>query len=207
MKVLNSLAFVLCILSFVLGCDKGGEPADMPTSVTVTNVIEVTREVVVTNTVTRELTVTNVVVEKREPARVLSGRKTASYRVSAGSLDEPTLRNLISESGARVIECEGGAVALVEASDKAVKALRRVANAEAVSAESKIAADAGACVRIVPLSSIDAAAVMQAVRELGGEVVQVVTVGSPAVRAKISYTAIRKLAERGDVRRIERDGK
>ena len=60
---------------------------------------------------------------------------------------------------------------------------------------------------IVPLSSIDAAAVTQAVRELGGEVVQVVTVGSPAVRAKISYMAIRKLAERGDVRRITRDCK
>ena len=207
MKVLNSLAFVLCLLSFVLGCDKGGEPADMPTSVTVTNVIEVTREVVVTNTVTRELTVTNVVVERREPVRVLSGRRTAPYRVSAGKLDEATLRKLVSEAGARTIECEGGAVALVEASDKAVRAMRAVADVEALSAEGKIAADAGESVRIVPLSSIDAAAVTRAVRELGGEVVQVVTVGSPAVRAKISYTAIRKLAERGDVRRIERDGK
>ena len=172
-------------------------------AVTVTNVVEVTREVVVTNTVT--LTVTNVVVEKREPVRVLSGRRTAPYRVSAGKLDEATLRKLVSESGARTITCEAGAVALVEASDKAAKALRGVVDVEALSPQGKVAADAGESVRIVPLSSIDAAAVTRAVRELGGEIVQVVTVGSPAVRAKLSYTAIRKLAERGDVRRIERD--
>ena len=172
-----------------------------------TNVIEVTREVVVTNTVTRELTVTNVVIERREPVRVLSARRTAPYRVSAGKLDEVTLRKIISEAGARTVECEGGAVALVEASDKAVKAMRAVVDVEAIAPEGKIAVDAGENVRIVPLSSIDAAAVTRAVRELGGEVVQVVAVGCPAVRAKISYTAIRKLAERGDVRRIERDGK
>ena len=190
-----------------LGCDE--KPKDVAENAPsmVTNVVEVAREVVVTNTVTREVAVTNVVVEKREPVRVLSGRRTAPYRISAGKLDAATLRKLISEAGARTIECEGGAVALVEASDKAVKALRVVADVEAVSPEGKIAVDAGENVRVVPLSSIDAAAVTRAVRELGGEVVQVVTVGSPAVRAKISYTAIRKLAERGDVRRIERDGK
>ena len=205
MKVLNSLAFVLCLLS-VVGC--GREETSAPREpVTVTNVVEVTREVVVTNTVTRELTVTNVVIEKRAPVRILSGRRTAPYRVSAGRLDEATLRKLISETGARTIVCEGGAVALVEASDKAARAMRAVADVEALSPESKVAADAGENVRIVPLSSIDAAAVTRAVRELGGEVVQVVTVGNPAVRAKVSYTAIRKLAERGDVRRIERDGK
>ena len=200
-------AIVFCLLSFVLGCDKDGEPAGLPTSVTVTNVVETVREVVVTNTVTRELTVTNVVIEKRAPVRILSGRRTAPYRVFAGMLDEVTLRKLISETGARTIVCEGGAVALVEASDKAARAIRAVADVEALSPESKVAVDAGENVRIVPLSSIDAAAVTRAVRELGGEVVQVVTVGNPAVRAKISYTAIRKLAERGDVRRIERDGK
>ena len=200
-------AIVFCLLSFVLGCDKGSAPVAGKGSVTVTNVVEVTREVVVTNTVTREVTVTNVVVEKRESMRVLSGRRTAPYRVSAGKLDAATLRKLISEAGARTIACEGGAVALVEASDKAARAMRAVADVEALSPESKIAVDAGENVRIVPLSSIDAAAVTRAVRELGGEVVQVVTVGSPAVRAKISYMAIRKLAERGDVRRIERDGK
>ena len=204
MKVVERFAFVLCLLS-VVGCDRGGEHVAENAPVAVTNVIEVTREVVVTNTIVHEVLVTNVVVEKREPERVLSGRRTAPYRVSAGSLDEPTLRKMVSNAGARVIECENGAVALVEASDKAVAALRRVANAEPLSAEGKVAVDAGENVRIVPLSSIDAAAVVAAIRELGGEIVQVTTVGSPVVRAKISYSAIRKLAERGDVRRIERD--
>ena len=173
----------------------------------VTNVVTVTREVVVTNTVTRELTVTNVVIERREPERVLSSRRTAPYRVSAGKLDEAALRRIVSDAGARVIECEGGAVALVEASDKAAAALRRVANAEPLSAEGKIATDAGESVRVFPVSSIDAAAVTAAIRSLNGEVLQVVTVGRPAVRARLSYSAIRKLAERGDVRRIERDDK
>ena len=198
---------VLCLTSLVLVCGRRQSSTDLPAFVTVTNVVEVTREVVVTNTVTRELTVTNIVIEKREPERVLSGRRTAPYRVSAGKLDEAALRRIVSDAGARVIECEDGAVALVEASDKAAAALRRVVNAELLSAEGKVAVDVGESVRIVPLSSIDAAAVTQAVRGLGGEVVQIVTVGSPAIRAKISYAAIRKLAERGDVRRIERDSK
>ena len=200
-------AIVLCLLSFVLGCDKGGEPAAVKDPVTVTNVVEVTREVVVTNSVMREVVVTNVVIEKREPVRVLSGRRTAPYRVSAGRVDEPTLRKMISNAGARAIECENGAIALVEASDKAVAALRRVASAELLSAEGKIAVDAGENVRVFPLSSIDTTSVAAAIRELGGKIVQVTTVGRPVVRAKISYSAIRKLAERGDVRLIERDEK
>ena len=204
MKIVTRFAIVLCLLS-VVGCGREEQASVENAPVAVTNVIEVTREVVVTNTIVREVVVTNVVVEKREPERVLSGRRTAPYRVSVGSLDEPTLRKMVSNAGARVIECENGAVALVEASDKAVAALRRVANAEPLSSEGKVAVDAGENVRIVPLSSIDAAAVVAAVRELGGEIVQVTTVGSPVVRAKISYFAIRKLAERGDVRRIERD--
>lgn len=206
MKVVERFAVVLCLLSLV-GCDKSGEVVVDNAPITVTNVVTVTREVVVTNTVVHEMTVTNVVVEKREPERILSGRRTAPYRVSAGKLDEATLRRLIADAGARVIECEGGAVALVEASDKAASALRRVTNAEPLSAEGKIAVDAGANVRVVPLSTIDAAAVVAAIRDLGGEVVQVVTVGRPVVRARLSYVAIRKLAERGDVRCIERDDK
>ena len=195
---------VLCALS-VVGCGREEPVASAKGPVTVTNVVEVTREVVVTNTVTRELTMTNVVIERREPERVLSGRRTAPYRVSVGNLDEPTLRKMISNAGARVIECENGAVALVEASERAVATLRQVANAELLSAEGKNASDAGERVKVIPLSSIDAAAVVAAIRGLGGEIVQVTTVGSPVVRAKISYSAIRKLAERGDVRRIERD--
>ena len=188
-----------------VGCDRRQSTAPEASVVTVTNVVEVTREVVVTNTAV--VAVTNVVMEKRAPERVLSGRRTAPYRVSAGRLDEPTLRRLVSDAGGRVVECEMGAVALVEASDKAVKAIRRIADIEPLSVEGKVAADAGEDVRVVPLSSIDAAAVAKAIRGLGGEIVQVVTAGSPAVRAKLSYSSIRKLAERGDVRRIERDGK
>ena len=205
MKIVKRFAIVLCLLSFVLGCDKGGESVAVKGPITVTNVIEVTREVVVTNEVT--LTVTNVVVEKREPERVLSSRKTAPYAVSVAALDEAALRRIISDAGARAISCSGGAVALVEASDRAVKALRRVTTVEAVSAEGKIASDAGENVRVIPVSSIDSAAVTAAVRALGGEVIQVVTVGSPAVRARVPYSVIRKLAERGDVRSIERDKK
>ena len=203
----GAILVVSCLTSLVLGCDRQRSTATEGPAVAVTNVVTVTREVVVTNAVTVTMTVTNVVVERREPVRILSGRRTAPYRVSAGKLDEATLRKLVSEAGARTVECEVGAVALVEATDRAVKALRSVADVEAASAEGKIAADAGEDVRIVPLSSIDASAVTQAVRDLGGEVVQVVTVGSPAVRAKMSYRSIRKLAERGDVRRIERDKK
>ena len=197
----------MALVSIAVGCDRQQSTAVERATVTVTNVVEVTREVVVTNTVTVATTVTNVVIEKREPERVLSGRRTAPYRVSAGKLDEAALRRIVSDAGARVIECEDGAVALVEASDKAAAALRRVANAELLSAEGKIAADAGENVKVLPLSSIDAAAVSAAIRAAGGEIVQVVTVGRPAVRAKLSYSAIRKLAERGDVRRIERDAK
>ena len=206
MRGFEAILIASCLVSFVLGCDRGGVTA-VETAVKVTNVVTVTREVVVTNTVTRELTVTNVVIERREPERVLSSRRTAPYRVSAGKLDETALRRIVSDAGARVIECEGGAVALVEASDRAAAALRRVANAEPLSAEGKIATDAGENVRVFPVSSIDAAAVTAAIRSLNGEVLQVVTVGRPAVRARLSYSAIRKLAERGDVRRIERDDK
>lgn len=205
MKVIRQICLVLSLVPITVGCDRQRSTAVERATVTVTNVVEVTREVVVTNTVT--VTVTNVVIEKREPERVLSGRRTAPYRVSAGKLDEAALRRIVSDAGARVIECEDGAVALVEASDKAAAALRRVANAELLSAEGKIAADAGENVKVLPLSSIDAAAVSAAIRAAGGEIVQVVTVGRPAVRAKLSYSAIRKLAERGDVRRIERDAK
>ena len=207
MKVVRQICLALSLASLVLGCGREGSTSVENAPITVTNVIEVTREVLVTNTVTRELTVTNVVVERREPERVLSGRRTAPYCVAAGSLDEATLRKMVSNAGARVIECENGAVALVEASDKAVAALRRVARAEPLSPEGKIAIDAGENVQVFPVSSIDAASVAAAIRELGGRIVQVTTVGRPVVRAKVSYSAIRKLAERGDVRRIERDDK
>jgi len=184
----------------VVGCDKGGRGAS-PSSVTVTNVVEVVRTVTVTNAVT----VTNVIFSPVE--RTLSARRTAPYVVSSTTLDESRLRRFLSDAGARVIECSGGSVALVEASDKAVCALNGVAYVKALTPEEKVSADAGEQVCVTPLSSIDVAEVVKAVRALGGEVKQVVTVGQPRIRAKLSYSAIRKLAVRGDVRRIERDGK
>ena len=52
----------------------------------VTNVVTMKREVTVTNVIEKTVTVTNVVIEKREPERVLSARKTAPYVVSAKAL-------------------------------------------------------------------------------------------------------------------------
>lgn len=204
---MKRVAFVLCLLSFV-GCDKGEDNVAAPTApVTMTNVVEIVRTVTNVVTQTKTVTVTNVVIEKRAPERVLSARKTAPYLVSSATLDEARLRRLLSEAGARVIECSNGSVALVEASDKVVGALGAVTNVKALSPDEKISPDAGEQVCVIPLSSIDVVAVVKAVRDLGGEVVQVTTVGRPLVRAKLSCSAIRKLAVRGDVRRIERDGK
>lgn len=206
MKVIRLIGFGCCLASLVLGCDRGEGPAGS-SPVVVTNVVTMKREVTVTNVIEKTVTVTNVVIEKREPERVLSARKTAPYVVSAKALTATQLLKVLSGSGARVVSCGPGAVALVEASDKTVRALRGVVGIAPLLPEDKIAVDVGESVRIVPLSSIDAAAVAKAVRELGGEIVQVVTVGSPAVRAKMSYSLVYKLAKRGDVRRIERDEK
>ena len=206
MKAVRLIVFVFCLASLVLGCDRGeGSAVSLP--VVVTNVVTVTREVTVTNVIAKTLTVTNVVIEKREPERILSARKTAPYVVSAKALTATQLLKVLSGSGARAISCDPGAVAMVEASDKAVRALRGVVGIAPLLPEDKIAVDVGENVSIVPLSSIDAAAVAKAVRDLGGEIMQVVTVGAPAVRAKMSYPLVCKLAERGDVRRIERDEK
>ena len=203
MKGLKRSAAVLCLLS-VVGCGRE-EPVAEKGPATVTNVVEVTREVVVTNAVT--VTVTNVVDETREPVRILSARKTAPYFVSSGTLSADQLRKALSDAGARVIRCDAGAVALVEASDRAVRTLDALATVKPLLPADKVSVDAGENVRVIPLSSIDSAAVAEAIRALGGEIVQVVTVGSPAIRAKMSYKSIHKLAERGDVRRIERGEK
>ena len=172
--------------------------------VTLTNFVEVVRETTVTNTVT----LTNVVVRNEHP-RELSLRKTAPYSVIGKSLSAGQLRKLAAAAGARVIECESASVALVEASDKAVGNLRagKVLSVHQLSADDKIAADAGGNVRIIPMSAIDVAALADAIRSCGGEILQVIASGSPAIRAKVSFAAMKKLAGRGDVRRIERDGK
>ena len=196
---------ILCLLA-VVGCDRPqSEDIPRPIAVVVTNVVEIRREIVVTNTVTE--TVTNIVVEKRVAPSVFSARKTAPYLVSARSLTATQLRKVLSESSARIITCDPGAVAVVEATEKIAKDLRGLVHVLPISPDDKVAVDAGAQVRVVPLSSIDLAVVAESIRALGGEVVQVTSAGNPAVRAKMSYSAIRKLAERGDVRRIERDDK
>ena len=202
-------ALVLCLTSLVLGCGRQ-QPTAVGAAVTVTNVVTVTREAVVTNVVTamRTVTVTNVVVERREPERILTARKTAPYVASSAALDAGQFRKLLSESGARVVTCESGAVALVEASDKAVRAAGLFATVKPLAAEDKIAAGADGRVRVVPLSSIDLKPVGDAIRALGGRIERVVSTGSPSLTATMTRASIRKLAERGDVRRIEReDGK
>lgn len=202
--VLRALGVVLCLLAIV-GCDKG----EVPSVVTVTNVVETTRTVMVTNvvtvtcTVTNSVTVTNII--KRVPERVLSARKTAPYAVASSVLDEARFRRFLSDAGTRVIECSSGAIALVEASDKVVSSLDSSICVKALAPEDKIATDAGEHVCVIPLSFIDTESVVKAIRNLGGEVSQVMTVGQPRIRAKISYSVIHKLAARGDVRRIERD--
>lgn len=172
---------------------------------TVADFVETVRTVVVTNTVY----ITNTVTVAAEPVRELSLRRTAPYLVAGSSLSPEQLRKLASECGARVVECGKGALALVEASDAAAGALRAggVLKVHPLTAQDKIARDAGSEVRIIPMSTIDSAPVVKAVRESGGEILQVITAGSPAVRAKISFAAMKKIAGRGDVRRIERDGK
>ncbi len=210
MRRLRSYKAILvaaCLAVLAVGCDRRQSSAVGPTAVTVTNVVEVVREVVVTNVVMRTVAITNVIEVRREPVRILSARKTAPYLVAAKAFDAVQLRKLASDSAVRVVECRDGVVAVVEATDAAAKLLSAATTVVPLGVEAKIAAEVGEDVRVVPLSSIDVASVTEAVRALGGEIVQVVTAGVPAVRAKMSYPAIRKLAERGDVRRVERDGK
>ena len=157
-----------CLMAIVVGCDRQQSTPAEPAPVTVTNVVTVTREVVVTNVVEVSVTVTNVVVERREPDRILSARKTAPYLVAAKSFDAAQLRKLASDSAARVVECRDGAVAVVEATDAAAKLLSAATTVVPLGAEAKIAAEVGEAVRVIPLSSIDAAAVTEAVRALGG---------------------------------------
>jgi len=169
---------------------------------TLTNVVTVTKTVVVTNAV-------NLV---RGGSCARTPRKTAPYRVSSPNLQADQLRKLLSGAGARVLACDSGAVALVEAPDGIVSDLRTggVVSVEELSPADKVdfgltGGSAPQAVRIQPLSVIDVSAVAGAVRALGGELVQVVAAGRPVVRAKLSGTTIGTLAERADVRRIERD--
>lgn len=212
LRVSGRAGAVVLGLACLCGCG-GGDAVPVP-AVAVTNRVTVTVTVTNTVTVTEHVTVTNTVIERREPERALTARKTAAYLVSTRNMGMEQLRKLLSASGARLLACEPGALATVEAPDGVVDALRvggvvdvrELTVADKTTAELR-SAKAPVPVRIVPLSSIDVAAVTAAVREAGGELVQVVTSGSPAIRAKLDGVSICKLAGRADVRRMERDGK
>jgi hypothetical protein len=201
---MKKLLVIAALIISGCGYESDVEKTSVPQP-TVTNFVVVTKELVVTNTVC----LTNTVVVRQAPARLLSMRRSAPYLVSAPSLQQDQLRNLLSNAGARMVECNAGSIALVEATDKTVAMLKAggVLNVHQLLPEDKIAKDAGGNVRVIPLSTIDCAAIVKEIRQQGGEILQVVTVGKPAIRAKMTFSAIKKLAERGDVRRIERDGK
>lgn len=198
----SRIVVVACLMSLALGC---GRENSAPSSITLTNTVDVVREVVTTNTVT--VTVTNVVTVKRVEEMSLSARRTSPYVVSSDTLDPVRLRKLLSDAGARVISCAAGSVACIEAREKSLETLRTggVVSVRPIPPQEKVAPDVGEDVSIVPLSSIDAAAVAQAVKDLGGQLVQVVTVGRARIRAKLPLAVVRKLAERGDILKIERD--
>ena len=192
-------ASALLALVFLAGCSGEGD-SGIPVA---TNVVTLTQNVTVTNVVT--VVVTNVVDETLP--RVPSVRGTAPYAVTSSSLDAARLARFLSDNGARVLECGPGAVAVVEASSRAVSAIRAggVVSLHALFPQDKVAADAGSRVRIVPLSSIDVGCVSGAVEAAGGRVLGATSSGRPVVRAELSYRGVRELAGRGDVRRIERD--
>ena len=189
---------VVMVAAMVVGC--GRQPSASSSAVT-TNVVTVAKTVVVTNVVT----------VRREIPRALTPRKTAAYLVSTKNLRGGQLRKVLGDAGARIVSCDPGAVAVVEAPDKVVETLRTggVVDVHQLEAADKYSVDLAfgeslRGVRILPLSVIDVEPIAAAVRELGGEVVRVVTEGSPAVVAKVSGRSVKVLAGRGDVRLIER---
>ena len=80
MRRLRSYEAILvaaCLAVLAVGCDRRQSSAVGPTAVTVTNVVEVVREVVVTNVVMRTVAITNVIEVRREPVRILSAQDGA----------------------------------------------------------------------------------------------------------------------------------
>lgn len=167
------------------------------------------RQVVVTNvvTVTKTVVVTNAVEAKAARPVALSIRKTCPCAVWTDAMGAAALRKFLQEAGARVMDARIGSVASIEAPEKVIDELRSggLVKVAPILPEEKIAAEAGDDVRIVPVSSIDCAAIAEAVRELGGELKSVVSAGSPVIRAHVDLPKQRKLAERGDVFAIRRD--
>lgn len=189
------------------------QPAAPSAPVEVTNVVSVVETV--TNAVT--VAVTNVVAAV-PPPRVLSRRKTAPYEVVCEVMPPERLRLALSKAGARAISVSAGSVAVVEANDRAVAALKGegVFRVAAVSPESKVAhgllplrpgaepsAEVSRHVRVVPVSAIDVGEISSAVTALGGTFEAVLEEGRPVVKAVVSEKGVLELARRGDVLRVE----
>lgn len=173
-----------------------------------TNVVTVTREVVVTNAVT----VTNVVVERREPRRGLTTRRTEPCVVSSSVLTHRQLQDALKASAARILSLERAAV--VEANEKILSALADrcggTASIRPLGAESKLmrGAESGGRVIVRPVSAMDLPTVAAAVSNCCGEVVSELQVaGLPALVCKLSRKGVGELAARPEVWLIERYGK
>lgn len=204
-KVLRAcaLACAAAVYLSLTGCDRPAGSAG-PRPVAVTNVVTVTRTVVVTNEV--YLTITNFV--EAPAATCLTSRRSAPYVVSTASFREKELGKFLRSAGARILECRPGARALVEAPPKVVEEMRRggVVTVSPLLPEDKLLAaipSAGSFKAIiVPTSSIDCAAVAEAVGKTGGTGIEVVAAGSPSVTAELPVDAVRAIASRGDVLKI-----
>ena len=190
-------------LLFACGCDRAPSAP-----VVATNVVEVVREVVVTNAVT----VTNVVYERQGRGKALTVRKTAPYLVSSAVLTHRQLRDALTAGSARVLSQERSAV--VEANEKILSKIEAscagTVSIRPLGAATKLSrgAETGGRVVVRPVSSLDLASVAAAVKSLGGAVVSELPVeGSVALVCKLSERALLELAARPDVWLIERYGK
>lgn len=193
---------LVLVLGFV-GCDRSQPPA-----VVVTNVVDVVREVVVTNSVT----VTNVVTERIEPMSARTVRRTAPYVVSSSVLSHRQLRDALTAGAARVLTMER--TATVEANDRILSALaEKCAGTVSIrplgpATKTGCGAEVGGHVIVRPVSQLDIPAVGAAVRKCGGEVVSELKVeGKTSLVCKMSREAVGEVAARPDVWSIERYGK
>lgn len=205
----RTTASVLCPLSFVLlpllilGCERPSA-----STIVVTNAVTVTREVAVTNSVT----VTNVVIERREPIKALTVRRTAPFLVSSSVLSHRQLKDVLTADAARVLSLDRTAV--VEANEKILSAIAEkgagTVSIRPLGVEAKLVrgAEAGGRVIVRPVSAMDRPAVVAAVKSLGGEVISAVPVAEQgALVCKLSRKAVLDMAARPDVWSIERYGK
>ena len=213
LRLVVGTVLVVCLASIVIGsctsrrqeeaCTAAEKVPEGSGSGVSTNVVEVTREVVVTNTVT--VTVTNVV-EVAPPEAPLSARRTAPYVVESDVLSGEKLRAAVSECGARFIDVKRVSSAVVEASTNAVEKLRGAGffTVRKLGAAEKLGSvGTDGKVLVYPVSAIDATAVAEAVRACGAAPEEKLVEGRAAIAAELRYEDMLKLAERGDVRRIE----